>query len=188
MKMKMQTKLSTSALGLCALVVLAACGSSAKVGAAPGSTTTTTTAPTTTTTAVKVESSQPIVKTASSKLGSLLVDGQGMTLYTLTNAGAQVPCTGQCASFWPPLLLPTGTVTALGTNAVAGLGTASTSGGLQVTVNGAPVYRFSIDKQPGDTNGEGISSFGGTWHVVMATGTAVATTPVTSAPTTDSGY
>ena len=132
---------------------------------------------------MKVESSQPIVKTASSKLGSLMVDGQGMTLYTLTNAGAQVPCTGQCASFWPPLLLPTGTMTALGATGVSGLGTASAGGGLQVTINGAPVYRFSLDKQAGDANGEGISSFGGTWHVVVAAGTTVATTPATVAPT-----
>jgi predicted lipoprotein with Yx(FWY)xxD motif len=181
MQMNTQTKLLTSALGLSALLVLAACGSSAKVTAAPGSTTTATAA-TTPTTAMKVESSQPIVKTASSKLGSLLVDGQGMTLYTLTNAGAQVPCTGQCASFWPPLLLPTGTVTAMGATGVTGLGTAAASGGMQVTVNGAPVYRFSLDKKAGDTNGEGISSFGGTWHVVMEAGTTAATTPPTVAP------
>ena len=185
----MKLKFSTSALAFGALLVLAACRSSAKVTAAPDSTTA---APaTTTSTAMKVESSQPIVKTATSKLGSLLVDGQGITLYTLTNAGAQVPCTGQCASFWPPLLLPADTMTALGATGVTGLGTSSTSGGLQVTVTGAPVYRFSIDKKAGDTNGEGISSFGGTWHVVMAAGTTVATSPVTSVtspPTTAYNY
>jgi predicted lipoprotein with Yx(FWY)xxD motif len=129
-----------------------------------------------------VAASKPVVMTASTKLGSRLVDGDGMTLYTLSNAGKPVPCTGQCATFWPPLLLPAGTMTAMGAAGVTGLGTATANGGAQVTVNGAPVYRFSIDKKPGDTNGEGISSFGGTWHTVAATGTTVATTPVTAAP------
>ena len=129
-----------------------------------------------------------------SKFGSVLVDGKGMTLYTLTNGGKQVPCTGQCATFWPPLLLPADTMTAMGASGVTGLGTATAAGGLQVTENGAPLYRFSIDKVPGDAKGEGISSFGGVWHVVGA-GKAATTAPgtmppvITSPPTTaGSGY
>ncbi|MDP9335936.1 MAG: hypothetical protein M3Q30_21870 [Actinomycetota bacterium] len=106
-----------------------------------------------------------------------------MTLYTLTNGGRQVPCTGQCASFWPPLLLPSNTMTALGASGVIGLGTASAAGGLQVTENGARLYRFSIDKAPGDIKGEGISSFGGVWHVVVA-GSKATTPPVVTSPTT----
>ena len=106
-----------------------------------------------------------------------------MTLYTLTNGGKQVLCTGQCASFWPPLLLPADTMTALGASGVTGLGTASAAGGRQVTENGARLYRFSIDKAPGDTNGEGISSFGGVWHVVEA-GSKATPPPVVTSPTT----
>jgi predicted lipoprotein with Yx(FWY)xxD motif len=169
-------------LGASALLALAACGSSAaKVGPAAAPTTTSTAAEPPTT-AMHAAAAAPIVMAAStSKFGSLLVDAKGMTLYTLTNAGRPVPCTGQCASFWPPLVLPADTTTALGATGVTGLGTSSSAAGLQVTENGAPLYRFSLDKLAGDTNGDGISSFGGVWHVVAAAGATVATTPVTAA-------
>jgi predicted lipoprotein with Yx(FWY)xxD motif len=170
------------ALGVSALITLAACGSS-KTSVTPSAQPS---APTSTT--KNAAPSTPVVMTASTaKLGSVLVDAKGMTLYTLTNSGTPVPCTGQCASFWPPLLLPPDTVTAMGSSGVTGLGTATAAGGLQVTQNGAPLYRFSIDKAPGDTNGEGISSFGGVWHVVESgNATAPTTTPpvVTNPPTT----
>ena len=182
-------------LGLAASIVLAACGSS-KATVTPSaqpSAPTSTSAPTPTPTSAPT--SPPVVMTAMiAKFGSVLVDGKGMTLYTLTNGGKQVACTGQCASFWPPLLLPTGTMTAMGASGVAGLGTATAAGGLQVTENGAPLYRFSIDKAPGDAKGEGIASFGGVWHVVVAakasTNTPTTMPPVvTSPPTTvSSGY
>jgi hypothetical protein len=65
-----------------------------------------------------------------------------------------------------------------------------------VTVNGAPVYTFVPDANPGDAKGEGIMSFGGTWHVVQASGTSggasggggtATTTPATTAKS-GSGY
>lgn len=167
------------ALGVSALVVLAGCGSStAKVSpAAPP--------PATTSTTLHVASSAPVVLTAkSSTLGSILVDAKGMTLYTLTNAGKPVPCTDQCASFWPPLVLPPGTVTAMGGAGVTGLGTASTMTVVQVTENGSPLYRFSKDTAPGDTNGEGISSFGGTWHVAKVGSTTAVAPPAVVPPAT----
>jgi predicted lipoprotein with Yx(FWY)xxD motif len=179
------------ALGLSALIVLAACGSStASVTPSTQPSVSTSATPTT-----KLASGSTVVMAATTaKLGSVLVDAKGMTLYTLTNGGAQVACTGQCASFWPPLLLPSDTMTALGASGVTGLGTASSAAGLQVTENGAPLYRFSIDKAPGDTKGEGISSFGGTWHVVKAAGTSapatmapVVTSPAATAPPTTVG-
>jgi predicted lipoprotein with Yx(FWY)xxD motif len=178
----LETLMKMTVLGLLALMALAACGSSKATvtPAAQPSAPTSTSAPTAT----------PVVMTATvSKFGSVLVDGKGMTLYTLTNGGKQVACTGQCATLWPPLLLPAGTMTAMGASGLTGLGTATAAGGLQVTENGAPLYRFSIDKAPGDAKGEGISSFGGVWHLVKADKAATAsptTMPpvVTSPPTT----
>jgi predicted lipoprotein with Yx(FWY)xxD motif len=167
------------ALGVSALIVLAACGSStAKVSpAAPP--------PATTSTTLHVASSAPVVLTTkTSTLGSILVDAKGMTLYTLTNAGKPVPCTGQCATFWPPLLLPSGMMTAMGAKGVTGLGTTSAASVLQVTEKGSPLYRFSKDSAPGDTNGEGISSFGGTWHVAKVANQTAATPPATASPVT----
>jgi predicted lipoprotein with Yx(FWY)xxD motif len=106
---------------------------------------------------------------STSKLGAMLVDAKGMTLYTLTNAGKPVACAGQCATFWPPPLLPSDATTATGGAGVSGLGTVSMNGGIQVTERGDPLYRFSQDKAAGNTNGEGVKSFGGTWHIAKTT-------------------
>jgi len=167
-----------------ALVGLAACGSSGSKAAAPNTSPTTTTSPSTTTSA-GTSAGTVVMMSSSSKLGPLLVDAKDKTLYTLSNAGKPVACTGQCATFWPPLLVPSGTTTAKGGAGVTGLGLVPMNGGMQVTENGDPLYRFSLDKAAGQTNGEGIKSFGGTWHVAKTTSAAPAGTPTpASTPTT----
>ena len=57
-------------------------------------------------------------------------------------------------------------------------------GKAQVTYNGHPLYRFSGDQKPGDTNGQGVSAFGGLWYAVSPTGDQV----TTQAPGGGSGY
>ena len=100
-----------------------------------------------------------------STLGTILVDGRGMTLYTLTNNGNAVACTGPCATVWPPLTAAPGTTPVA--PGVSSIGTTVTPTGSQlVTHNGLPLYRFSGDTTPGSTNGEGVDTFGGEWHVV----------------------
>jgi len=164
------------ALAAVAATALAGCGSSTS-NAKPLTTRPTAAAP------------APVVEIASNaKLGSLLVDAQGMTLYTLTSSGHPVACTGQCAKFWPPLMLPSGTSTASGAAGVTDLGTVARATGLQIAQKGAPLYRFSADKAPGDANGEGISSFGGVWHVVKASGASGAGTPTTNVPVTNAPH
>ena len=166
-----------------ALLGFAACGSSGSKPAAPNTSPSTPTSANTSTSAV-------VNMTNNSKLGALLVDAKGMTLYTLTNAGTPVACTGQCATFWPPLLVPSGTTTAQGGAGVSGLALVPMNGGMQVTEHGDPLYRFSQDKAAGDTNGEGIKSFGGTWHAAKTTAAANASPPTTmgtTVPTTSGG-
>jgi len=118
-------------------------------------------------------SSAPKVTVKTKKLkgvGTVYVDAKGKTLYQLTNAGQAVACTGGCAAIWPPLLIPAGS-TPKGAKGVTGLSSAAG----QVTVAGLPVYRFSGDSKAGQANGEGISSFGGIWHVVKEAGTQSST-------------
>ena len=92
-------------------------------------------------------------------LGKVLADANGMTLYTLTSNGAAVPCTDTCAAVWPPLM-------ASGTpKAPKGVKRIGVSAG-QVTQAGLPLYLFANDKTKGQATGEGLNSFGGTWHVV----------------------
>jgi predicted lipoprotein with Yx(FWY)xxD motif len=102
-------------------------------------------------------------------LGAVLVDSHKMTLYTLTNGGQAVPCSGQCASTWPPLAVAAGS-TPKAAKGITGIGVAST--GTQVTADGLPLYRFSGDAKSGQANGDGINSFGGIWHVVKTSGAA----------------
>ncbi len=46
------------------------------------------------------------------------------------------------------------------------LGTWRRNGFIQLTLNGHPLYRFSVDKHKDDATGEGVHGFGGTWHAV----------------------
>jgi predicted lipoprotein with Yx(FWY)xxD motif len=109
-----------------------------------------------------------VVTKTNSHLGKILADGQAtMTLYTLTNNGSPVLCSGGCTNFWPPLTVPAGS-TPTGGPGVNGLGTVVNANGTQVTANGLPLYHFFNDHKPADATGEGIMSFGGTWHAAKA--------------------
>jgi predicted lipoprotein with Yx(FWY)xxD motif len=152
----------TTALLAALAVVLAACGG----GDDEGSGTAATAAPTT---AAAQEANGTTVAVASSKLGDILVDADGRTLYAFTkDKGDQSACSGECATSWPAL---TGTATA-GTGVEAALLSTSTqaSGDSQVTYDGRPLYYFAGDAKPGDTNGQGV---GNVWFAVTAAGELV---------------
>jgi predicted lipoprotein with Yx(FWY)xxD motif len=107
-------------------------------------------------------------------LGNVLVNSAGMTLYMFAkDTGTQSTCTGACAQNWPPLL-DNGKPTA-GSGATASmLGTTTRSdGGSQVTYNGHPLYLFAGDNAPGDTNGQGLTAFGGSWFALSPAGNQV---------------
>ncbi len=95
-------------------------------------------------------------------LGTVLVDADGKTLYTLTSGTAAVPCTGTCAAAWPPLTLGAGRKLGVA-KGVKGI---ELGADRQVTAHGLALYRFAGDTAAKQANGEGIASFGGTWHVV----------------------
>jgi predicted lipoprotein with Yx(FWY)xxD motif len=172
-----------------AVIALAACGSSSSSGSGTPATSGQPAATTPSTTAAGNGATSATVKTATdSKLGTILVDDAGRTLYTLTNNGKAVACTGGCLSAWPPLLLASGATSATPGSGVTGLGATSAAGGTQVTENGLPLYHFSGDTSAGDTNGEGITSFGGTWHAGTAMDSTATTAPASVvSPTTGSG-
>jgi predicted lipoprotein with Yx(FWY)xxD motif len=167
------TRVVLVGLAVAALVALAACGSSSKSSSASPSTSAPAAAPPTSGPAA---SNATVSLADSAKLGSILVDAQGRTLYLFgKDTGTQSTCTGQCATFWPPLTITSGQPTA-GNGANASLvSTTMRSGGVtQVTYNGHPVYMYGGDKNAGDTNGEGINAFGGSWYAVSPAGAKVA--------------
>jgi predicted lipoprotein with Yx(FWY)xxD motif len=108
-----------------------------------------------------------------SKLGKFLVDSKGNTLYYFENDkqnGNSSACTGPCASVWPAYTTSGAPKAQKGATA-SKLGTIKGSGGTtQVTYNGWPLYTYTVDSAPGQTNGEDIKSFGGTWYVLTPAG------------------
>ena len=117
---------------------------------------------------------QATIGISDSGLGKILVNSQGRTLYLFgKDSGTTSACTGACAGNWPPLRA-SGKPT-LGSGANASLvGTIMRSDGKpQVTYNGHPLYLFKGDQQVGDTNGEGVTAFGGTWYVLSSSGNQV---------------
>jgi len=128
---------------------------------------------------------QGSVDVATSGLGQILVDSQGRTLYLFAkDMGTQSECTGACASAWPPLR-GTGTPT-VGSGANASLvGTTMRSDGSpQVTYAGHPLYLFSGDQNPGDTNGEGLVAYGASWYALSPAGSQI----TGQASSSSSGY
>jgi predicted lipoprotein with Yx(FWY)xxD motif len=112
------------------------------------------------------------LKSASSSLGTILVDQDGKTLYLFeADSKNKSNCSGGCLALWPPVM-SSGTATA-GSGVSAGMiGTAM--GSSQVTYAGHPLYWFSGDTKAGDTNGEGLTDFGGAWYAISPAGKAVA--------------
>jgi predicted lipoprotein with Yx(FWY)xxD motif len=108
---------------------------------------------------------------ASSSLGAILVDGDGMTLYVFTpDTGGTSTCTGSCASTWPPLTSDATPTVGSGLNAADFGTTTRDDGSTQITFHDMPLYHFGGDSAPGDTNGQGV---GGKWYVVGADGSMI---------------
>ena len=167
------------ALGTAATV--AACGSSSSSTAAgsPGS-------------SAPAGASSAASATISAKsvpgVGTVLVNGQGQTLYMLTSEkGGKITCTqtNGCTQAWPETLLANGATAAMAGSGVQSslLGTVKdASGNLEVTYNHWPLYTFSGDSGSGVAKGQGLTSFGGTWYVLNGSGN-----PVTSSSSSGGG-
>jgi predicted lipoprotein with Yx(FWY)xxD motif len=113
------------------------------------------------------------VSTASTSLGTILVDSQGRTLYLFkADQGTKSACSGACASAWPPLRV-SGKPTVRGAATASKLGTTQRSDGKpQVTYNGHPLYTYTGDSKPGDVNGQGLTAFGAGWFALAPSGSA----------------
>jgi len=120
------------------------------------------------------KASGAVVSTETSRLGRILVNGQGRTLYLFEkDRNGKSACAGQCATFWPPLIV-TGKPRAAGGAKSSLLGTVRRADGrLQVTYNHHPLYRFAKDVKRGQTNGEGLDAFGAEWYVVSPAGSKI---------------
>jgi predicted lipoprotein with Yx(FWY)xxD motif len=134
-------------------------------------------------------SSAVVVKTASSSLGTVLVDSQGMTLYHLSGEqnGKFICTSSACIGVWHPLIAPS---SGAPSGQVSSLGTVKRPDGtVQVTYKGTPLYTFTGDQQSGETKGQGIKDVG-TWSAVTTSSSSApastSSTPATPAPSVGS--
>jgi predicted lipoprotein with Yx(FWY)xxD motif len=138
-------------LALAASQTLAACGGGSSAPSSGAS------AP-----AASGASAGPVKTAVNPRLGTLLVDARGMTLYHLSSEGhGKFICDSAfCEKHWPPL-------SARATSsAIGGLGTVKRPNGMeQLTYMGEPLYTFTGDTAPGQVNGQGTVE-GGKWIVV----------------------
>ena len=182
------------ALAVVAPVVLAACGSSG-TKSATSSASTAGTAPAANASPTTVAPSTMFSTASVGDLGTVVVDGNGRTVYLLTSGGhTNVPCddASGCTKVWPDLPFPGGVSSATAGNGVRPslLGTMKLSDGeTYPTYNGWLMYEFSGDSGLGQGKGQGIHSFGGTWYAISPAGTPVTAMAgaATSAPATSSG-
>lgn len=103
-------------------------------------------------------------------VGTTVVDGKGFTLYRFDKDTAKPSvsnCSGACARVWPPVKF-TSKLKLKGIPRSA-IGNIMTKDGIcQATIGGWPIYRYSKDTAPGQTNGQAV---GGTWFAVAPDGT-----------------
>jgi predicted lipoprotein with Yx(FWY)xxD motif len=109
------------------------------------------------------------VAVATTDLGEILVDGEGMSVYLFTpDEAGESTCYDDCAATWPPVPGPV----SAGEGVDPGLlGTAPrTDGTVQATYAGWPLYLFAGDSAPGDVQGQGLNEV---WWVIAPDGEMV---------------
>jgi predicted lipoprotein with Yx(FWY)xxD motif len=142
-----------------------------------------------------------VVKSAhnSTQNKNIVVNTHGVTLYRLTGDTARHPkCTHKlvggldCLTIWIPLTVRSASTSKIkvGSGVTGALGLFKRAkNSYQVTLRGMPLYTFAPDNgRRGAVTGEGIRSFGGTWHTVPASTHASTPTPMPTPTPTPAPY
>ncbi|MFB7371399.1 SCO0930 family lipoprotein [Streptomyces sp. NPDC056222] len=106
------------------------------------------------------------------KLGDIVVDSRGMTVYRFKKDSAwpmKTACTGACLEKWP-VVAPVEKNDTKGITKKGFVTFSRPDGIKQQTIDCWPLYTFAGDEAPGDTNGQGV---GGTWYAVSPEGKLV---------------
>jgi len=132
----------------------------------------------------KTASGRPatIALESAGSLGKVLVDSRGRTVYLFRkDSRGKSSCAAACAAAWPPVRAQATPEPGPGLSAAKLTTTARSDGARQVLYNGHPLYRYTGDAKPGDTNGQRLTAFGAEWFAVSGAGLAV------SRPTSNPG-
>jgi predicted lipoprotein with Yx(FWY)xxD motif len=168
------------AFGLFIAMFIAACGSSTTTGGGLyGGGSTNPPAP-----ATGGNGSAAVISTATvtvkGQSETVLTNAQGMTLYYFTaDTATQSAVSSNLAKIWHPLLFTGSRGPTSSTSLTGKLNVLTDANGNQVEYNGHPLYTFSGDTAPGQTNGEGVA---GMWYVVTPN------LPVQGGGSTGGGY
>ena len=163
MKTRLPLIVTVAALSI---VTLAGCSGTPSTGGGYGAAPTTSSAPT------PAPASGNDLATGTSSLGTIVVDGHGMTVYfylkDVKGSGAS-NCTGGCLALWPAVTASSSTPQVAGVTGTIG-SIKRDDGTMQVTIDGMPVYTYAQDSKAGDVTGEGV---GNIWYAVNPNGTAI---------------
>lgn len=123
------------------------------------------------------------IKLVNSQYGKILVDANGTTLYFFTkdipNSGNS-SCSGACAAIWPAFNVQ-GVIISVPLSLDDFRPITRADGTKQITFMGRPLYYYSNDLKPGDTNGQGFNNL---WYVANVSGQVpIVTTPVATVTT-----
>jgi predicted lipoprotein with Yx(FWY)xxD motif len=114
------------------------------------------------------------------KLGTVLVNSKGLTLYMFVpDKQKKVTCVGPCALVWPPVKLKAGQkAVATGSAKQKLIGSdRNPPGGKVVTYNKWPLYTYVADTKPGQASGQALNLNGGLWYVLSPAGKVIKTKP-----------
>lgn len=115
-----------------------------------------------------------LVSVHKTRLGKVLVDARGHTLYLFEKDKKGMSlCSGACAAYWPAILSSAKPRAGAGVHASLLGRTRRADGRRQVTYAGHPLYRFVGDTKPGQTTGEGLTDFGAAWDAVAPNGHSI---------------
>jgi predicted lipoprotein with Yx(FWY)xxD motif len=113
----------------------------------------------------------PTLGVETTRLGRILVDARGRTLYLFTaDRHGHSACTGGCTRVWPPAVATGHVDIGPGLRRAKVTTLRRADGRRQLAYNGHPLYRLISDTAPGQASGQG---FEGTWFVVSPSGRAI---------------
>lgn len=127
--------------------------------------------------------------THTTRTESIVLNSSGRAVYDLTgDRRGHAECTqaNGCFGFWPPVTVSSPRNLSKAVGIKGKLGTWRRNGFFQVTLNGHPLYTFSLDHKKRAATGEGLHTFGGFWHVIRPARTRVSSGGAMSGPSTTS--
>jgi predicted lipoprotein with Yx(FWY)xxD motif len=116
---------------------------------------------------------------------NIAVNGRGFAVYWLSGDSKSHPkCTqaNGCFRFWPPVTAASAKALSKATGISGKLTSWKRNGFTQAVLGGHPIYTFAPDTKKHDATGDHVVAFGGTWHVVTASGSTSASTNQPSNP------